>query len=340
MKDKKNILICGSTFGKFYLRSLLKSSEYKVDGLLTNGSLESHRLADEYGLTLYTNIRSIPFEKYDLACVVIRSAIVGGYGSEIVKELLNHNVSVIQEQPVHIKEIMENYKIAKKHHLFYKVNTFYPYIKPVCTMLDTIQQLKSITPIRHIDATCGIQVLFPFVDVLREIIGGLTPYKVAYKKIFKKGIYTLVGIEIKDVPVTIKIQNQIDLKDPDNYSYILQSFNILTDIGNLELTDINGYLIWSPQKYFSSGFIKESNILSSLGKSQSKLLYSIENKTNEDIYNNIWPESIKNFFEKHNTDITNKIIKNRDIQSIVSVCELWKDISESIGNPEVIEKNL
>jgi len=340
MRDKKSILICGSTFGKFYLRSLLQSSEYKVEGLLTKGSLDSRQLAAKYGLNLYTNIGSIPFEKFDLACVVIRSAIVGGYGSEIVKELLNHNVSVIQEQPVHIKEILENYKTAKEHNLFYKVNTFYPYIKPVWIMLNTIQQLKSITPIRHIDATCGIQVLFPFIDVLREIVGGLTPYKIAYKSIFKKGAYTLIGIDIKDVPVTIKIQNQIDLKDPDNYSYILQSFNILTDIGNLELTDINGYLIWNPQKYFSNGVIKESSISKSLGKSKSKVLYSIENKTNEDIYNNIWSESITNFFEKHNADITNKIINNRDIQSVVSVCELWKDISESIGSPGLIERNI
>lgn len=81
---KLRVIVCGSTFGQYYIRALQTvPDEFEVVGLLANGSNRSKLCADFYHVPLYTQIEDIP--EVDIACVVIRSRAVGGSGTDIAE---------------------------------------------------------------------------------------------------------------------------------------------------------------------------------------------------------------------------------------------------------------
>lgn len=84
---KLRVIVCGSTFGQYYIRALQTvPDEFEVVGLLANGSNRSKLCADFYHVPLYTQIEDIP--EVDIACVVIRSRAVGGSGTDIAEYFL------------------------------------------------------------------------------------------------------------------------------------------------------------------------------------------------------------------------------------------------------------
>ncbi|SPX51632.1 thiazolinyl-S-HMWP1 reductase [Klebsiella pneumoniae] len=82
------VLVCGSTFGQFWLAALQRYPlRFKVVGLLASGSARSRDCAQRYDIPLYTDIASLP-EDIDLACVVLRATVMGGAGSVLAQQLM------------------------------------------------------------------------------------------------------------------------------------------------------------------------------------------------------------------------------------------------------------
>ena len=83
--QKIKTLVCGTTFGLFYLEALQRlNDKFELVGILANGSERSKRCAANYNTTLYTDIDQVP-KDIDLACVVLRTRALGGKGTEIAK---------------------------------------------------------------------------------------------------------------------------------------------------------------------------------------------------------------------------------------------------------------
>lgn len=62
---------------------------------------------------MYTSVDNLT-DDIGLACVVTRSGVLGGNGTELAKALLSRGINVIQEQPVHFKDVEECEKLARK----------------------------------------------------------------------------------------------------------------------------------------------------------------------------------------------------------------------------------
>ena len=86
-KKRLRVLVCGSRFGQFYLEALklLPESEYEIVGLFAQGSDRSQIGANHYQIPLYTDINQLPAD-IDLACVVIRSSVMGGVGTDLADD--------------------------------------------------------------------------------------------------------------------------------------------------------------------------------------------------------------------------------------------------------------
>ena len=81
------VLVCGTNFGKFYLSALLKDNHgFCLVGILAKGSKRSKTIAGELGVKLYTSVEEVP-ETIDIACVVVKSTILGGRGTSLSMEL-------------------------------------------------------------------------------------------------------------------------------------------------------------------------------------------------------------------------------------------------------------
>ena len=136
------VLLCGTVFGRIYLRGIRDSEKWKLSGILSRGSEKSVKLAERYNVPLYTDVDDVPADEYDVALVVVRSGIVGGEGHKLAGRLLDKRINVVQEQPVHAEEAAELFKKAAKNGVSYIVNTFYPYMEASKVFHSRLAELK------------------------------------------------------------------------------------------------------------------------------------------------------------------------------------------------------
>ena len=111
----------------------------------------------------------------------------------------------------------------------YMINTFYPYIETV-KIYSICSKISRKCSLKYIEASCSIQVLYPLLDILNQSLEGLSPASL-HDKNTDWLLYSSFG-EIKNVPFDIKIQNQLDTSNPDNYFHIFHkiTFTMRVDV--------------------------------------------------------------------------------------------------------------
>ena len=98
---KQRVLIVGAKFGEMYLNAFMQPPEgLELVGLLAQGSARSRELAHAFGIPLYTSPEQIT-RMPDIACIVVRSTVAGGTGTQLARHFLTRGVHVIQEHPLH-----------------------------------------------------------------------------------------------------------------------------------------------------------------------------------------------------------------------------------------------
>lgn len=340
MKNKTRILVCGTTFGQVYLEGIQAHSDYELVGILSTGSNQSFNCSQRYGVPLYTDIKQIDVRNIDIVCVVVRSSIVGGKGTTIAKQFLEKGIPVLQEQPVHIDDIHDCLKTARTHKCIYMVNTFYPHIETVKHFINRAQKIKEQSKLIHIDAVCSVQVLYPLLDILNQSVGGLSPFRVNTHA-YQNGLFTTVNGEIKDITYDIKIQNQLDANNPDNFFHLLHKIDIYYEGGRLSLSDTHRYCTWYPRVFVPNDEYGNLNLYTDnafLKLPVSENDYNTkQNISYQNVYEKLWPEAIKSAlteFEKCMLDSRNTLSY---LQQLLSLCQLWKEIGQRIGPIEYIE---
>lgn len=141
MKEERKIkaIVCGTTFGQFYCEALRRMPEILFDGILSTGSVRSQRCAERYGVRSYTAADELPAD-IQLACVAVRSGVLGGNGTELAAALLERGIHVIQEQPVHYKDAERCIRIAKQHGVCYRVGDLYEYLPNIRCFLESAEE--------------------------------------------------------------------------------------------------------------------------------------------------------------------------------------------------------
>lgn len=239
---KLRVIVCGSTFGQYYIRALQTvPDEFEVVGLLANGSNRSKLCADFYHVPLYTQIEDIP--EVDIACVVIRSRAVGGSGTDIAEYFLNKKVHVIQEQPIHPKDMEVCYRAAKKNHVLFQMGDLYPNLIEVENFIKCARYLNKKENPLYLRASFSPQVSYPAIDIISRIVPSIHTWKI--KSITKElGPFDILMGEIGKTPIFIEYHNQVDPRDPDNYMHLLHSFTLFYSTGKLVLEDTFGPVLW------------------------------------------------------------------------------------------------
>lgn len=341
MQNKYRVLVCGVGFGQFYIKAIENMNEkFQIVGILSKGSELSQSYAKKYKIPIYTTLDDVNLNEIDLACVVIGSTLIGGAGSDLVKQLLKNGVNVIQEQPVHLKEYIEFLKLSRENSCFYKLNTFYPNLKSVDTFLSLSKKLNKLSKIRFISAQCSVHVLFPLIDILGRALGGLKPYE--FRNISTQNIespFEIIEGYINDIPICISVQNQMTAKNPDNYMLLMHKIMFITNSGNLTLSGTNGPIIWEscldkPHDKNGKFNLEESNEFSKL-----KTFEIAED--NEETYSSMMKLSWVNSISKSIIEFINCIDSKKanivEQQYLISAIETWGELSRELGQSKIIQ---
>ena len=327
----KKILVCGTGFGQYYLKAMKNlAKEVKLIGILSRGSKQSRQWANKLSVPLYTSLKELDDVDIDIACVVIKSEIVGGLGTAITKYFLNRGIHVFQEHPMHYTTYAECIKTAKINNCCYFMNTFYPFLKSVHKFLTIMDEVKKIAQINYIRAECGVQVLLPMIDILGRISGQINSLQIDHDFIDEKQIpFAVIKGTIAHIPFILLVKNNMDIQHPECNISLLHQLNVNTSRGNLTLTDVHGQVLWTPglhenlkdessHAYFTNIPIQQSFIKN-------------DDLSMEDIFEILWPESISRSLQEFIHIIDNKKNMAYIHQYYLSVCKIWREIGIKLG---------
>ncbi|MEK5023508.1 bifunctional Gfo/Idh/MocA family oxidoreductase/class I SAM-dependent methyltransferase [Paenibacillus sp. FSL M7-1046] len=245
-KGKIRTLVCGSRFGQFYLEAVKALPEqFELVGLLAKGSERSRQCAARFGVPLYTDAAQLP-GGIDLACVVLRSGVMGGGGSELALALLERGISVLQEHPVHHKDMAACMKKARQCNVHYAIGDLYAHLPAVRRFAVCARALLALQEPLYIDAACATQVSYPLVHMLMEALPSIRPWKINHV-VKDEGPFQLVSGLLGGVPITLRAHNEVDPDDSDNHLHLLHSITIGTNGGRLSLVDTHGPVLWHPR---------------------------------------------------------------------------------------------
>lgn len=337
MQKKYRVIVCGVGFGQFYIRAIGNMNKnFQMVGILSNGSELSREYARKYKIPIYTTLDEVDLRQIDLACVVIGSTLIGGMGSDLVKKLLKNGVSVIQEQPVHIKEYIEFLKLSKENGCFYKLNMFYPNLRSVDTFIKMSRNLDALSEIRYVSAQCSVHILFTLIDIIGRALGGLKPYN--FKKISMPNVESPLEIVegcINNIPICISVQNQMTSKNPDNYMLLMHKISFITNSGSLTLSGTNGPIIWEP---CLDKPIDKNNRFNLEEKNEFSELKTFEIMEEiEETYDNMMKSSWVEAISKSLLDFINKKVDVREQQYLISAIETWRTLSKELGQSNTIQ---
>ncbi|BBB92142.1 MAG TPA: bifunctional Gfo/Idh/MocA family oxidoreductase/class I SAM-dependent methyltransferase [Methylomusa anaerophila] len=248
MKENRGLrtVVCGSRFGQFYLEALkLLPQQFEVAGLLAKGSERSKKCAQRYGINLYTEVDQLP-DNIDFACVVLRSGVMGGDGTQLSLKLLARGIHVMQEQPVHHKDLAVCLRTARQNGVHFLTGDLYVHLPAVRRFIACARVMLEQQAALYIDAACATQVSFPMMHILLEALPAIRPWRIS-NVIKDEGPFQVLTGTIGRIPITLRAHNEVDPADADNHLHLLHRLTIGVEGGSLSLTDTHGPVIWQPR---------------------------------------------------------------------------------------------
>ncbi|TWH46115.1 bifunctional Gfo/Idh/MocA family oxidoreductase/class I SAM-dependent methyltransferase [Sporomusa sp. KB1] len=333
---KLRTVVCGSTFGQFYLAALhMLPEQFEVAGLLARGSERSQQCAKHYGIKLYTEARQLPND-IDLACVVLRSGVLGGKGTELSLNFLEQGIHVIQEQPVHHKDMMTCFSAAHRNNAVFRTGDLYVHLPAVRRFIVCAKALLERQEALYIDAAFASQVSYPMMHILLEALPSIRIWKTGAVSRDGGPFHVLTG-RLGQIPAILRVHNEVDPDDPDNYLHLLHRIAIGCEGGSLSLADTHGPVLWQPRLHIPENL----NTLSELAG--ANIEYMLENSiatlgpssssNYRDILTQQWPQAIARDLSSMREMIRESSGQVMRAQQELLCSRQWQEMTAALGYP-------
>ncbi|VUZ23596.1 Uncharacterised protein [uncultured Comamonas sp.] len=250
IRKNRRVLVVGAKFGEVYLNAFMQPRPgLELAGLLARGSRRAQQLAHDFGIPLYTSLEQVP-DDIDIACVVVRSTVAQGEGSQLAAALLNRGIHVVQEHPLHPDDIARLQTLAEERDLLYWVNSFYPHVPAGRCWIDRATRIRycldgEVPCSAHL--TTSRQLLYSTLDLLLQACGVPAGGEIQ--------VQLLQGADARFVPISLmlpggchavlRLQAYLDPSDPDMYSLVMHQASLLWPSGYLTLEASYGPVLWT-----------------------------------------------------------------------------------------------
>jgi thiazolinyl imide reductase len=350
MSTKLRVLVCGTRFGQVYLEAFRDPDlPFTLAGILATGSERSRACAQRYGAPLYTDPDQLP-DDIDMACVVIRGGLLGGQGSALAQALMGRGIHVLQEHPLHHDELAECLRQARRNRVTYQLNSFYVNVAPVRRFLAAAGELLARQPALYVDAACGFQMAYSLLDILGRALGGIGPWALGDVAAPAGGgaadrdvPFRSVDAVLAGVPATLRVQNQMDPADPDNYAHLMHRVTIGVEAGSLTLVGTHGPTVWTARPEFPrevGGPAARPHFEEPAGGDRpapsASVLGPAEVPDYGEVFAKIWPAGVGRALGAMREAIESGADPLRQGQYHLSLCRVWQDLARRLGPPELL----
>lgn len=342
MKIKKRVVVVGAKFGELYLNCFMEAQDtFELVGMVATGSPRAVVLAESFGIPLYHSIDEVP-EAVDIACVVVRAAVIGGEGNRLTEDLLRRGIHVIQEHPVSLRELLRHQQLARENNVLYWVNSFYPYTPAgrclIRSALAASQQSGTLPSYANI--ITSRQLLFSNMDILFQVI---TNYGVPKVELIDKNQsgFDVVRMVVGNTHILLRLQNYLDPADPDMHNLAMHNLHFGWASGYLSLVDSYGPVCWTKVLHANNHLANQHSLYQCAGTALGKYL---ENPTNTTLL--AAPDRLQQAIERDGPAgvglVLNTLVQCIDGTSVPNnfsekfqcdVVTLWQNLVDLVGPP-------
>jgi thiazolinyl imide reductase len=337
------VVVCGTKFGRVYLAAFsIPEMPFELAGILGRGSRRTAACAAHYGVSVFDDPRQVPSD-VDIACVVVGSGVNGGRGTDLALDFMNRGMHVLQEHPVHAAEIGECLRHAHRNGVTWALNTHYVHLQPVRAFIAAARTLLAKQRLLFVDAACSFQTAYSLFDILGAALGGVTPWALApvaapppELRQLTDRVISFRSIEgvIAGVPLTLRIQRDIDPTERDNHAHILHRVTLGTEGGTLSLANSHGPVLWCPRAHLPADAAHTVRIEDSsaeyLDFPSATSLDGGCSPSYRQILRTIWPAGVKRALLQLRRD--SEEARSRG-QYYVEVARLWQEAMKHVGPP-------
>lgn len=331
-------IVCGTTFGQSYINAIKKMNDIELVGILAFGSSRSEKCAKEHNVPLYIDVNSIP-ENVDIAFVVIKSSVLGGKGTELAESLLKKGIHVMQEHPVHYKEIENCLKVAHEFNACYMVGNLYNSLKTIDKFIETAKYLNKNDILQHIDVMTSSQLLYSLSGILNESLPMFRSLEVVSTLTEKRYPFSRVVLSNGQLDINLQIHNEISDMDGNNHMHLLHKITFFYKSGRLDLEDTFGFVTWRNRLNISDSIVlgfKKAEI-DNLDKLMCIRLENYNRLTYATLLYEIFPNGIKKEIEKFINNTKYKKGNSTRVQKEILVAKKWGQVMEEIGVPRNVK---
>ncbi|MDN7670984.1 Gfo/Idh/MocA family oxidoreductase [Burkholderia oklahomensis] len=246
----RRVLVAGAKFGEIYLNAFLAPQPgLELAGLLANGSPRARQLAHAFGIPLYTSIDDVPGD-IDIACVVVRSTVVGGAGTSLAQAFLERGAHVVQEHPLHPDDVARLQQLAARRERAYWVNSFYAHTPAGRCWIDRARRVRRALDDEHAHfahLATSRQLLYSSLDLLLQASSAVDATVDAAED--DDPAFRSLRVGLPGCRATLRLQTYLDPDDPDLHSLAMHQLTLGWPSGYLSLDASYGPVVWTAALY-------------------------------------------------------------------------------------------
>lgn len=323
-------LVVGSRFGQFYAAGVAAAEHLELVGVLGQGSRRSQALARYLEVPSFDALEQVPTDTR-LACVAVGGAARGEQGPAVAQALMERGMHVLIEHPLLPQELHEVLRTANRLQRRCLLNSFYPQLPCVARFIELARQLHRQQGIRHIEASCAVQVSYATLDVLAALLESVGPWSVDCVAPALSA-WRDISLVMAQVPVSLRVLNELAAND-DGRMQMLLRLSIATDSGTLLLASPHGPLLWMPAvrapQEDAEGVFDLFGPLAGQPLPCAEVLEAAAPDWAQ-VYRSIWPAAAASALQPLITGVGLARLQQRSLE----VVGLWQQVTAAIGFPQ------
>lgn len=162
----------------------------------------------------------------------------------VATELIDAGYDILLEPPVHPDEIAQLMKHACAVKRKIMVSNLYARLPHVTAFVRALAAVRKTQRLSLIEVTASSHVSFYVADVLGIVLPGNV---LRVNTIAAEGPFLHVVSRLGQVPLSLRIYNEVDDETPDAYSHAIMRIDAHTAAGTLRLDEACGPLLWLPR---------------------------------------------------------------------------------------------
>jgi pyochelin biosynthetic protein PchG len=323
-------LVVGSRFGQFYAAGVAAAEHLELVGVLGQGSRRSQALARYLDVPSFDALEQVPTNTR-LACVAVGGAARGEQGPAVAQALMKRGMHVLIEHPLLPQELHEVLRTANRLQRRCLLNSFYPQLPCVARFIELARQLHRQQGIRHIEASCAVQVSYATLDVLAALLESVGPRSVDCVAPALSA-WRDISLVMAQVPVSLRVLNELAAND-DGRMQMLLRLSIATDSGTLLLASPHGPLLWMPAvrapQEDAEGVFDLFGPLAGQPLPCAEVLEAAAPDWAQ-VYRRLWPAAAASALQPLITGVGLARLQQRSLE----VVGLWQQVTAAIGFPQ------